>query len=200
MDVDQSDLTPFVERAREGEEEACRVLMEGLYPTVIRIVRSHLPVRQSEEDLAQEVFVRIFKRLDRYQARKGIPITHWVSRVAMTTCLDALRAERRRPELRWADLSEDQALWLDYMVSDEDQTPQTSGFDTREFIEKILSQLSSDDRMILNMLYLEDRPVKHISQLTGWSIPGVKVRAFRARRRLHKIARQLQAKAPYEKF
>ncbi|MDC0325342.1 RNA polymerase sigma factor [bacterium] len=200
MDVDQSDLAPFVERAREGEEEACRILMEGLYPTVIRIVRSHLPVRQSEEDLAQEVFVRIFNRLDRYQARKGIPITHWVSRVARTTCLDTLRAERRRPELRWADLSEDQATWLEYMVSDEDQTPQISGFDTREFVEKILAQISTDDRMILNMLYLEDRSVKDISQLTGWTIPGVKVRAFRARRRLHKIAKQLQATAPYEKF
>jgi len=145
MEMKQPDLASLVERVREGEEDAFRIFMEVLYPTVIRIVRSHLPVRQLEEDLAQEVFVRVFKRIDQYQARPGIPVTHWVCRVATTTCLDALRAERRRPELRWADLSEDQAEWLQYMVADDQEEAPHSDCDTGEFLEKMLAQLSVDD-------------------------------------------------------
>ena len=200
MEMEPPDLASLVERVRDGEEDACRIFMEVLYPTVIRIVRSHLPVRQSEEDLAQEVFVRVFKRIDQYQARPGIPVTHWVCRVATTTCLDALRSERRRPELRWADLSEEQSDWLEYMVTDEEQAPQHSSCDTGEFMKKMLSQLSVDDRLVLQLLYMEDRSVKEISERTGWSIPGVKVRAFRARRHLKKIAIRIQSTARYEEI
>ena len=198
MEMEQPDLASLVERVRDGEEDAFRIFMEVLYPTVIRIVRSHLPVRQLEEDLAQEVFVRVFKRIDQYPARPGIPVTHWVCRVATTTCLDALRAERRRPELRWADLSEDQAEWLQYMVEDDQEKTPHSDCDTGEFLEKMLSQLSVDDRLVLHLFYMEDRSVKEISEQTGWSMPGVKVRAFRARRRLKKVAMQIQSTARYE--
>jgi len=200
MDAEQRDLTPILERVRQGDEIASQALVEELYPTVIRIVRSHLPVRQSEEDLAQEVFVRIFSRLDRYRSRPGIPMTHWASRVAITTCLDALRAERRRPELRWADLSEDQALWMEYLTTDTDESPQTSAHDAREIVDKLLSQLSPPDRLILNMMYMEEKSVKEICTATGWSIPSVKVRAFRARRRLRLLAEQLKMNACYEGF
>lgn len=176
------------------------MLVEELYPTVIRIVRSHLPVRQAEEDLAQEVFVRIFSRLDRYQSRPGIPMTHWVSRVAITTCLDALRAERRRPELRWADLSENQALWVEYLTTAAEDAPQTSDHDAREVVDKLLSQLSPPDRLVLNLMYMEEKSVKEICESTGWSIPSVKVRAFRARRRLRTLAEQMKTNACYEEL
>jgi len=92
---------------------AARALVERLHPLVIRIVRSHLPVRATEEDLAQEVFGRLFARLDQYQERPGVPFDHWVARLTVRTCLDALRAERRRLEMRWADLPEDQAAVLE---------------------------------------------------------------------------------------
>lgn len=200
MEQKQCDLVRLLEKVMEGDESASRAFMEELYPTVIRIVRSHLPIRQSEEDLSQEIFVRIFTRLDRYQPRSGIPITHWVSRVAMTTCLDALRSERRRPELRWADMSEDQAFWLEYLASQEKETTPETETDTRELVELLLSQLTPSDRMILNMLYLQDKSVNEISELTGWSVPGVKVRAFRARNRLRKVAVKLQSKARYEEI
>jgi len=57
----------------------------------------HLPSRAAEEDLAQDIFAKIFSRLDQYQPRHAIPFEHWVSRLAVRTCLDGLRAERRRP-------------------------------------------------------------------------------------------------------
>jgi RNA polymerase sigma-70 factor (ECF subfamily) len=75
MTTTECDLAECLAGARRGEQEAARMLVEQLYPLVIRIVRSHLPVRAAEEDLAQEVFLKLFSRLDQYQARADIPPT-----------------------------------------------------------------------------------------------------------------------------
>ena len=112
MTTAESDVGRCLAGARRGDAESARALVELLYPLVLRIVRSHLPVRAAEADLAQEVFLKLFSRLDQYQPRAGIPFEHWVSRLAVRTCLDALRAERRRPEVRWSDLSDEQAAYI----------------------------------------------------------------------------------------
>ncbi len=198
MGESEIELASIVERVREGDENACRALMESLYPTVVRIVRSHLPTRASEEDLMQDVFVKTFSRLPDYEARPGIPITHWVSRIAVTVCLDALRAERRRPEIRHADLNDEQTAWLDYLASDDHEIPSGDETDAREIMQRILGQLSPEDRIILNFLHLEERSVDEICQLTGWSRPSVKVRAFRARRRLRSLVEKTYQAKTYE--
>lgn len=182
------DLKQCLVKVRGHDQEAARALVEALYPLVIRIVRSHLPVRSAEEDLAQEIFLKLFSKLDQYQERAGIDFEHWVSRLAVRTCLDALRAERRRPELRMADLSEDQTSMLDFVVGNEVAPPESAPSSVREFLEKMLSQLAPDDRLVISLLDLEERSVKDIATITGWSVTLVKVRAFRARRKLRKIA------------
>lgn len=198
MQTEAGDLTALLARVREQDDEAARALVERLYPLVIRIVRSHLPRRTQEEDLAQDVFAKLFSRLDQYADRAGIPFEHWVSRLAVRTCLDVLRAERRRPEWRWSDLSEDEAAWLEFMLSDEAATPDTAAASAREVVEKLLAQLPPDDRLVLMLLDLEQRSVKEIAQLTGWSGALVKVRAFRARHKLRKLAEALKAQERYE--
>jgi len=196
--TDEFDLRECVEKAQQRDEDAARVLVERLYPLVIGIVRSHLPRRAAEEDLAQEVFVKMFSRLDQYRARLGVPFEHWVSRLAVRTCLDALRAADRRPELRWADLSEEQAAWLDFMLADPGATPDASAASARELVEQLLAQLSPDDRLVMVLLDLEQKTVREVSQVTGWSQTLVKVRAFRARRKLQKIAETFLEQNRYE--
>ena len=95
------DLAGCLERVRQRDQDAARELVDHLYPLVIRIVRSHLPRRVAEEDLAQDIFLKMFTRLEQYQG--NVPFPHWVSRIAVTTCIDQLRAQKRRPEFRWAD-------------------------------------------------------------------------------------------------
>lgn len=192
------DLNACLDRVRQDDQEACRLLIEELYPQVIRIVRSHLPRRAAEEDLAQEIFVKLFARLPLYQARSGVPFEHWVSRLAVRTCLDALRAERRRPELRWADLGEDEAAWLEHMVGAEAAPPDASPHGAREILERLLGQLPAPDRLVITLLDLDQKSVKDISALTGWSTVVVKVRAFRARQKLRRLAAAFRQEAPYE--
>jgi len=187
------DLPQCLEDVRQRNQCAAHALVTHLYPLVIRIVRAHLPRRTAEEDLAQEVFLKLFSRLEQYRYRHGVPFEHWVSRLAVRTCLDNLRAERRRPEQRWADLGEESVAWLNYVLLAKDAPPDASPAAAREMLEKLLEQLPPKDRLVINLLDLEGRSVKEISQITGWSVTLVKVRAFRARRRLRSIAAALES-------
>jgi RNA polymerase sigma-70 factor (ECF subfamily) len=192
------DLNGCLDRVRRNDQEASRLLVEHLYPQVLRIIRSHLPRRVAEEDLAQEAFTKVFTRLSQYTPRSGVPFEHWVSRLTVRTCLDALRAERRRPELRWADLAEEQAAWIEHLVASEPAPPETSAGSAREVVELLLAQLSISDRLVISLLDLEQKSVKEVSALTGWSAVRVKVRAFRARRRLRRLAAAFRQPATYE--
>jgi RNA polymerase sigma-70 factor (ECF subfamily) len=200
MTEGEFDLAACLASVLRHDEEAARALVERLFPQVIRIVRSHLPRRAAEQDLAQEIFAKLFSRLRDYQPQQSVPFEHWVSRLAVRTCLDALRAEKRRPELRWGDLPEEQAAWLEFMLADESAPPDSEAASARELLERLLSQLKSEDRLVITLLDLDQRSVKEISQLTGWSIALVKVRAFRARRKLRKVAEVFQERHVYERI
>lgn len=186
------DLIGCLQRVRKKDQTAARELVDHLYPLVIRIVRAHLPRRTQEEDLAQEVFLKMFTRLEQYQG--NVPFTHWVSRIAVTTCIDQLRAQKRRPELRWADLSETEAEVLDNVLHNEGDKAPDDSLAARELVEKLLNQLKPEDRWVIQLMDLEQKSVAEVSQITGWNGPLVKVRAYRARRKLQKCFEDLRRK------
>ena len=186
------DLPGCLDRVRRRDQVASRQLVEHLYPLVIRIVRSHLPRRVAEEDLAQDIFLKMFTRLAQYQG--NVPFPHWVSRIAVTTCIDQLRAQKRRPEFRWADLSENEAEVLSNVMTDERDVTPGDALAARELVHKLLGQLKPDDRLVIQLLDLEQKTIAEISALTGWNQTLVKVRAFRARRKLQKLFQDLQSK------
>lgn len=189
---DTFDFAGCLERVRRRDQLAARQLVDHLYPLVSRIVRSHLPRRVAEEDLAQDIFLKMFTRLEQYQG--NVPFPHWVSRIAVTTCIDQLRAQKRRPEFRWADLSENEAEVLDNVLSDERDVAPGDALAARELVEKLLAQLKPDDRLVIQLLDLEQKTIAEISGLTGWNQTLIKVRAFRARRKLQKLFQELQSK------
>jgi RNA polymerase sigma-70 factor (ECF subfamily) len=190
MPDDQSfDLAGCLDRVRKRDQRAASDLVEYLHPLVIRICRSHLPRRVAEEDLAQEIFLKMFTRIEQYQG--SVPFTHWVSRIAVTTCIDHLRAQKRRPELRWADLSEREAEVLDSAITSENDVSPDDATEAKELVHKLLERLKPEDRMVIQYLDLEQKSVAEISALTGWNQTLVKVRAFRARRKLQRFYREL---------
>jgi RNA polymerase sigma-70 factor (ECF subfamily) len=186
------DLPGCLARVRQRDQGAARALVEHLYPLVLRIVRAHLPRRVAEEDLAQEVFMKMFTRLDQYQG--AVPFTHWVSRIAVTTCIDHLRAQKRRPEFRWADLSENEAEVLDAVMSDDRDVGAGEALAARELVDKLLAQLKPDDQLVIRLLDLEQKTIAEIAAITGWNASLIKVRAFRARRKLHQLFEALKKK------
>ena len=185
------DVAACVERVRQRDEDAAWALFRHLYPLVARLVRSHLPRRTSPEDLVQTVFMKVFANLDRFSG--AVPLEHWVSRIAVNTCLNQLAAERVRPELRWADLSEEQAEALEATMSGPEDLEPSENLAAREIVEKLLAQLAPAERLLLTLLHLEGRSVAEVQEITGWNVPVIKVRAFRARRKLRKHYEKLMS-------
>ena len=174
---------------RERDEAAARRLIDALYPQVIRIVRNHLLRGMDEQDLSQEVFVRFFNSLDRYDPSR--PLENWVSRLAVNVCLNALRARQRRPELRWSDLSDPEQQAVDALAQErpESEPPYR---EAKTLLETLLEGLSAEDRLVVSLLHLEERPLTEIRELTGWPVAVIKMRAFRARRKLRKMLAALE--------
>src|SRR5687768_6398934 len=104
MAEENFDLSACLAEVRQRNETAARALVDHLLPLVGKLVRAHLPQRDDPEDLMQEVFLKVFSRLEQFRGQ--VPFEHWVSRVAVSTCIDRLRAQQRRPLWRWSDLSE----------------------------------------------------------------------------------------------
>ena len=190
MGEDELDVPDCINRVRRRDEDAARALTDYLYPLIIKIIRSHLPRRTDEQDLAQDVFLKIFSRLDQYHG--DVPLTHWVSRVTVTTCLDRLRAQMRRPEWRMADLGETEAEILQSTLRIENDPHPAQAMAARELIGRLLERLKPEDRLVITLLDLEEKSVAEIREMTGWGESAIKVRAFRARRKMRRLVNELE--------
>jgi RNA polymerase sigma-70 factor, ECF subfamily len=185
--ADDFDEAALVAAARRQDETAAREIVRHLYPLVLKLVRSHRPRRTAEEDLCQMIFVKVFQKLSQFSGK--VPLEHWVSRIAVNTCLNQIQAERVRPEVREADLSENEAALVSNLASTADDLAPDQRFAARELVERLLTALNPAERLVIDLLYLQQNSVAEIQALTGWSASLVKVRAFRARK---KLKRQLE--------
>ena len=180
------DMAACLGRVRHRDEDAARSLLNHLYPLVIKVVRSHLPRRTSEDDLAQIIFMKIFAKLEQFSG--AVPFEHWVSRIAVNTCLNQIQAEKIRPELRWADLSEEEERVLESLASTATDTFQhpDEHLAAKDLVDKLLAKLSPEDRLLINLINLEGHSIEEVRKITGWNSSMIKVRVFRARHKLKK--------------
>src|SRR5258707_7108940 len=110
-----AEVADCLARGREGDEKAVLELFHYMYPHVAKLVQANLPVRESAEDLVQQVCIKVMTKLDQFSGK--VPFLHWVSRIAVNTCLNQIRHEKHRPEIRLADLSEDEAGVVERLVT-----------------------------------------------------------------------------------
>jgi len=176
------DMPGLLARVAAGDQGAASALVDQVLPIVRRIVRARRPRRVAEEDLEQEVFMKMFARLGQYHG--DAPFSHWVARIAVTTCLDHGRAWQRRPELRWADLAEWETEFLERVTDERGGERPGDALATRELVEKMLGRLKAEDRRVIVWFELERRSILEICAETGWSFEFTKMRLFRARRKL----------------
>jgi RNA polymerase sigma-70 factor (ECF subfamily) len=116
-------------------------------------------------------------------------------RLAVRTCYDFLRAHQRNRETSFTELSQPETDWLDQFVVDPGAADENAAA-ARQLIHRILARLTPSARLVITLLEIEERSVKEISGMTGWSVPLVKVRAFRARAEMRKILAKI-TKAKY---
>jgi RNA polymerase sigma-70 factor (ECF subfamily) len=130
------------------------------------------------------IFIKIMQNLSQFSGKA--PLEHWVSRIAVNTCINQIQAEKVRPELREADLSEEQVAVIRNLAATTAELAPDQSFASRELVEHLMNALKPAERLVIDLLYLQERSVTEIQRVTGWSGALVKVRAFRARQKMKK--------------
>ena len=189
--MDDSNASALVEAALQHDDEAARALVRQLYPLVAKVVRAHRPRRTAEEDLCQMIFIKVFQKLSQFSGK--VPLEHWVSRIAVNTCLNQIESEKIRPELRHADLSEEEQAVVENLASSSELAPDQR-FASRQLVEHLLDALKPVERLAIDLLYLQGCSVEEIRKITGWSASLIKVRAFRARQKMKEQLAKISAK------
>ncbi len=182
----------IIERIRQGDIEAFAILLDRYRAWVFAIVRRHVPAGEADE-LAHDIFVEAYKALPGY--RGDSEFRHWLAGIAVRQCCSFWRRAGRRPAA--ADPGEygDAQAWLDWAARAEAQDRYDRDLaqrGAREILEYALGRLNAEDRTLLTLMHLEERPVKDVARLMQWSTVNVKVRAHRARRRLRQVLDSLR--------
>jgi RNA polymerase sigma-70 factor (ECF subfamily) len=168
----------------EGDTASFEPLVEKYSPRIFATARRYARHESEVEDIVQQVWFKAFEKLNSF--RGEAPFEHWLMRVAIRTCFDSLRAHQRSREKTFSELTEPEEDWLDRFVSQPDDADEHAAA-ARQLVERVLEQLSPAARLVITLQEIEGRSVKEVSNLTGWSVPLVKVRAFRARAEMRRI-------------
>jgi RNA polymerase sigma-70 factor (ECF subfamily) len=177
----------------KGDAASFEPLIEKYSPRVFATARRYARRESEIEDIVQEVWLKSFQKLKSF--RGEAPFEHWLMRLAVRTCYDFLRSHQRTRELPFSDLSEPEDDWLERFIHQPGDAREDADA-ARQLVQRVLQHLSPPAQLVITLLEIEDRSVKDISKLTGWSVPLVKVRAFRARAEMRKIL----AKITKEKY
>jgi RNA polymerase sigma-70 factor (ECF subfamily) len=177
----------------KGDAASFEPLVQRYSPRVFATVRRYARRESEVEDIVQNIWLKAFEKLSSF--RGEAPFEHWLLRLAVLTCYDSLRGHRRNRETTFAELTEPEGDWLERFASQPD-APSENAEAARQLIARVLEQLPPAARLVITLREIEERSVKEVARLTGWSVPLVKVRAFRARAEMRKILSKI-AKEKY---
>lgn len=185
MAVSDADLIAAVLR---GDAASFEPLIVKYSPRVFATARRYARRESEVEDIVQEVWAKAFHKLSSF--RGEAPFEHWLMRMAVRTCYDFLREHQRSRENTFTDLTQPEDDWLErFAAAPTDASEDSSA--AKQLVDRLLEMLSPPARLIITLLEIEDRSVKEIAVLTGWSVPLVKVRAFRARAEMKKCLQRI---------
>jgi RNA polymerase sigma-70 factor (ECF subfamily) len=189
MEKDQTNLSDgeIIQRVLEGEVNAFERLLKRYEQRVLGIVKKHVPYREAEETV-QDIFVKAYQALPRFKHTDRFEA--WLSRIAVRTCCDFWRKRYRSRETPIEDLSEKHRQWLEGVLADQSLEAfgeKDSQKEVEEILEWALDRLPAKERMVLELTYLEGLSGKETADLMNCSLANVKIRAFRARKKLEKM-------------
>jgi RNA polymerase sigma-70 factor (ECF subfamily) len=178
-------------QAQAGDESAFAEIVRRYSPRVFSVASRFFRQRSLVEEAAQEVFLKAFTQLGSFEGRGSIE--GWLTRIATNTCLNMVRGAKRRPEFTISDLTEDEHSWLEHHPAGDGsgQSSVENSLVAIDLADRLLAVLPPEDQQALLMIDGEDASIKEVAEATGWSESKVKVRAFRARRKLREAMEKL---------
>jgi RNA polymerase sigma-70 factor (ECF subfamily) len=176
-----------------GDVASFEPLVVKYSPRLFATARRYARREDEVEDIVQEIWSKTFQKLSSF--RGDAPFEHWLMRLAVRTCFDFLRGHQRNRENTFTELTTEEDDWLERVMTAPEQASDQADA-ARQLVAKLLAMLTPSARLIIQLLEIEDHSVKEIAKLTGWSVPLVKVRAFRARLEMKKCLARI-AKEKY---
>lgn len=174
-----------VERARAGDPAAFNEVVTAYRRRIFGTVSRLIGRPEDVEDVAQEVFLRLYFSLD--QLRSPEVFEPWLYRLTVNAGLDYLRKRRKRKlESRVADLSDQAVMMADASAGARIQVDEQQKARTREFVDSLLSEVSEEDRLLLTLKEVEGLSLKDLEKVYHVNENALKVRLFRARQRVLK--------------
>ena len=191
---DESFVLEAVRRVLAGDIEAFAAIVKAHERWIAADLSRRLPP-QDVQEVAQDTFVRAFRSLPTY--RGDAPFRIWLLRIARHAAMDFWRKRYRRRDRSFADLDDSSLLHVEDLRQEDlagQQADRDAQESAREWLEAALRRLSPDDRAVVTLVELEDCSMEDAARRLGCSLSAIKVRAFRARRRLKAILEDLRPK------
>ncbi len=181
----------LVERARSGDEAAFNELVSGCRKRVLSIVARLIGKPEDVEDVAQDVFLRLYFSLN--QLSNAELFDRWLYRLTVNAAYDYMRKTKRRKESRMADLSEAQVIMADASAGERQGKSDERQSTLRDFVHWLLDGVSEQDRILLLLKEVEGLSIKELEEIYGANESALKVRLFRARQRVLKAFEKSKA-------
>ena len=178
-------------QAQDGDESAFAEIVRRYSPRVFSVASRFFRQRSLVEEAAQEIFLKAYTQLGSFEGRGSLE--GWLTRIATNTCLNMVRSSKRRPELTVSDLTDDEEGWLNQQSAGDgrEQASVENSLVAADLADRLLAVLPPEDQQALLMIDGEDASIKEVAEATGWSESKVKVRAFRARKKLREAMEKL---------
>lgn len=174
----------LIQQARSGNDAAFNQVVTAYRKRIFGTVARLIGRPEDVEDVAQEVFLRLYYSLD--QLRTPEVFEPWLYRLTVNASYDYLRKQRRRNESRMADLSEQQVIMADAAAGGRTNDEEQRRKQVKEFVHSLLEAVSSEDRILLMLKEVEGLSIKELEKVYGVKENALKVRLFRARQRVLK--------------
>jgi RNA polymerase sigma-70 factor, ECF subfamily len=188
----RDDDRELVKRAQKEDKEAFEELVRRHQARVFAVAGGILRNKEDVEDIAQQVFLKAYFSLKRFDQRAAF--STWLYKITVNECWDLLRKRKVRPLLYEADLSVEQARQYGASEEKEEQAQDVSErLEKRQELERLLDCLEERDRMMLVLKEVQGFSVEEIAEILGINGNTVKVRLFRARQRITERVRRRRA-------
>jgi len=186
--VGAADDRELVRRAQAEEKDAFEELIRRHQHRVFAVAGGILRKREDVEDIAQQVFVKAYFSLKRFDQRAAF--STWLYKITVNECWDLLRKKKVRPLVYESDLSEEQARQVINSAERKNEEPDIRAkLEARQRVERLLDGLEERDRLMLMLKEVEGFSIDEIAEVLDLNANTVKVRLFRARRRVVKQAK-----------
>lgn len=173
----------LVRMAQRGEEPAFEELVRRHQQRVFALVSGILRRHEDVEDIAQQVFLKVYLSLRKFDQRAAF--STWLYKITVNECWDYLRKKKVRPLVYESDLSEEQVSRLDGIVSAERVSlGPNERAEVKQLLERMLDRLPEQDRQLLVLKEIEGFSVQELAEILDLNVNTVKVRLFRARGRI----------------